>query len=339
MQIPPQWTLRCETRVRPTLQRVGPGGYPALTPAILSGAVGDVGREAARLGPATEAVRVSSRLPNRAARRPPQGVSQCLRSPSPISACPAPCARPSPSAASPSPFAIQRLVIGDVLAGRDVLAKSPTGSGKTLAFDGADRRPHRGDRPRARRADPRPDARARHADRRGELRRSPTPARSRSPPSTAASASRSRPARPRTSHIVVATPGRLEDLLQRGALSPRPRQDPRPRRGRPHARHGLPPAGRPHRRAVPARAPDAVLLRHARRRGRPRRQRLHARRRAATSTRRRVQQRRRRSSTASSPSSATTASTPLVERAARASASSRSSSCAPSAAPTGSSSA
>jgi ATP-dependent RNA helicase RhlE len=32
------------------------------------------------------------------------------------------------------PFAIQRLVIGDVLAGHDVLAKSPTGSGKTLAF-------------------------------------------------------------------------------------------------------------------------------------------------------------------------------------------------------------
>ena len=32
------------------------------------------------------------------------------------------------------PFAVQRLVIGDVLAGRDVLVKSPTGSGKTLAF-------------------------------------------------------------------------------------------------------------------------------------------------------------------------------------------------------------
>jgi superfamily II DNA/RNA helicase len=32
------------------------------------------------------------------------------------------------------PFAIQRQVIADVLAGRDVLAKSPTGSGKTLAF-------------------------------------------------------------------------------------------------------------------------------------------------------------------------------------------------------------
>ena len=33
-----------------------------------------------------------------------------------------------------SPFAIQQLVIADVLAGHDVLAKSPTGSGKTLAF-------------------------------------------------------------------------------------------------------------------------------------------------------------------------------------------------------------
>jgi superfamily II DNA/RNA helicase len=32
------------------------------------------------------------------------------------------------------PFAIQRLVIGDAIAGRDVIAKSPTGSGKTLAF-------------------------------------------------------------------------------------------------------------------------------------------------------------------------------------------------------------
>jgi ATP-dependent RNA helicase RhlE len=33
-----------------------------------------------------------------------------------------------------SPFAIQTLVLPDLLAGRDVLAKSPTGSGKTLAF-------------------------------------------------------------------------------------------------------------------------------------------------------------------------------------------------------------
>jgi ATP-dependent RNA helicase RhlE len=33
-----------------------------------------------------------------------------------------------------SPFPVQSLVIPDVLAGRDVLVKSPTGSGKTLAF-------------------------------------------------------------------------------------------------------------------------------------------------------------------------------------------------------------
>ena len=32
------------------------------------------------------------------------------------------------------PFAVQRLVIEDILDGRDVLAQSPTGSGKTLAF-------------------------------------------------------------------------------------------------------------------------------------------------------------------------------------------------------------
>jgi superfamily II DNA/RNA helicase len=32
------------------------------------------------------------------------------------------------------PFAVQRMVIPDILAGHDVLAKSPTGSGKTLAF-------------------------------------------------------------------------------------------------------------------------------------------------------------------------------------------------------------
>jgi ATP-dependent RNA helicase RhlE len=33
-----------------------------------------------------------------------------------------------------TPFAVQRLVLPDILAGHDVLAQSPTGSGKTLAF-------------------------------------------------------------------------------------------------------------------------------------------------------------------------------------------------------------
>ena len=32
------------------------------------------------------------------------------------------------------PFAVQKMVLPDVLAGHDVLAQSPTGSGKTLAF-------------------------------------------------------------------------------------------------------------------------------------------------------------------------------------------------------------
>ena len=48
-----------------------------------------------------------------------------------------------------TPFSIQALVLPDALAGNDVLAKSPTGSGKTLAFavpivqrlDAADNRP------------------------------------------------------------------------------------------------------------------------------------------------------------------------------------------------------
>ena len=32
------------------------------------------------------------------------------------------------------PFAVQSLVVADILAGHDVLLASPTGSGKTLAF-------------------------------------------------------------------------------------------------------------------------------------------------------------------------------------------------------------
>ena len=32
------------------------------------------------------------------------------------------------------PFAVQSLVVADILAGHDVLVASPTGSGKTLAF-------------------------------------------------------------------------------------------------------------------------------------------------------------------------------------------------------------
>ena len=127
-----------------------------------------------------------------------------------------------------------------MLAGRDVLVQSPTGSGKTLAFGiplvdriAADGPPPGGARARA-------DARARHPDRRRAPRRSPRPARCASPPSTAASACSSRPRTPPASHILVATPGRLEDLLA-AAPSRSTRPHARARRGRPDARHGLPP--------------------------------------------------------------------------------------------------
>ena len=95
------------------------------------------------------------------------------------------------------------------------------------------------------------------------------PARCGSRPSTAASGSHKQAADAARSHIVVATPGRLEDLLQRRAISLDASPHPRARRGRPHARHGLPPGGRPHRGPLPALAPDALLLGDARR---PRRQ-------------------------------------------------------------------
>ena len=116
------------------------------------------------------------------------------------------------------PFAVQKLVIPDALEGHDVLAESPTGSGKTLAFV----LPH----PRA------PEHRTTRAPRRSSSPRrassparssttpatSPRPAASPSPPSTAASASSARPSCARKAHLLVATPGRLLDLMQRGDI-------------------------------------------------------------------------------------------------------------------------
>ena len=117
-----------------------------------------------------------------------------------------------------SPFAIQSLVIGDVLAGRDVLAKSPTGSGKTLAFAVP-----LSDRIAA--TDPRPAALILAPTR--ELasqivEEARTVAHARALKITAvyggvgiAKQARLAP----NSHILVATPGRLEDLLERRAVS------------------------------------------------------------------------------------------------------------------------
>ena len=232
-----------------------------------------------------------------------------------------------------APFAIQRLVIADVLAGRDVLAKSPTGSGKTLAFGVpiADL---------IEATDPRPAALVLAPTRElatqiVEETRSVAHARALSIAPVYGGVGFEKQIRnAQRAHIIVATPGRLEDLLERGALSLDKRPDPRARRGRPHARHGLPPRRRPHRRPVPARAPDPLLLGHARRRGRPRRPGLHRPRRPPPRARARPRPAPRRSSTASSPWSATTAS-PRSSTRSTPIATWLSSSCAPSAAPTG----
>jgi ATP-dependent RNA helicase RhlE len=116
------------------------------------------------------------------------------------------------------PFAIQRLVIGDALAGRDILGKSPTGSGKTLAFG----------IPLVERIaaeDPRPTALVLAPTRElatqiVDQTRAIAHARALRITAVYGGVSITRQIReaPRA-HIVVATPGRLEDLLERRAIS------------------------------------------------------------------------------------------------------------------------
>jgi ATP-dependent RNA helicase RhlE len=117
-----------------------------------------------------------------------------------------------------TPFAIQCAVIGDAIAGRDVIAKSPTGSGKTLAFGiplveriGAQDR-----RPAALVLAPTRELATQIVEEIHGI------ARARALRVTAVYGGvglvkQSKEAA--TSHILVATPGRLEDLLARGAFS------------------------------------------------------------------------------------------------------------------------
>ncbi len=116
------------------------------------------------------------------------------------------------------PFAVQRLAIGDVLAGRDVLVKSPTGSGKTLAF-----------------GIPLVERTAPAASKPAALVLAPTRELACQIASEIEDVARARSLRVRAvyggvgitaqardaarAHILVATPGRLEDLLARGAFS------------------------------------------------------------------------------------------------------------------------
>jgi ATP-dependent RNA helicase RhlE len=116
------------------------------------------------------------------------------------------------------PFAVQSLAIGDVLAGRDVLVRSPTGSGKTLAFGiplvdriAADAR-----RPAALVLAPTRELANQITD---DLRGI---AHARALRVTAVYGGVGLTAQAKSaarSHILVATPGRLEDLLARGAFT------------------------------------------------------------------------------------------------------------------------
>jgi superfamily II DNA/RNA helicase len=116
------------------------------------------------------------------------------------------------------PFAVQRLVIGDVLAGRDVLVKSPTGSGKTLAFGIplVDRTDAHGPRPAVLVLAPTRELATQIADELHAI------AHARALRVTAIYGGvglAKQAAAAARSHILVATPGRLEDLLQRRAFS------------------------------------------------------------------------------------------------------------------------
>jgi superfamily II DNA/RNA helicase len=117
-----------------------------------------------------------------------------------------------------TPFAIQSLVVPDVLAGHDVLAKSPTGSGKTLAFavpiverlQATDRRPS------ALILAPTRELALQIVDDMTEIAHK----RALSVAAVYGGAGiQKQIAQARKAHILVATPGRLEDLLQRRAVS------------------------------------------------------------------------------------------------------------------------
>ncbi len=117
-----------------------------------------------------------------------------------------------------TPFAIQSLVVPDVLAGRDVLAKSPTGSGKTLAFavpiverlEAGDRRPG------ALILAPTRELALQIVDDMRDIAH----ARALSVCAVYGGAGIERQIKyARRAHIVVATPGRLEDILQRRAIT------------------------------------------------------------------------------------------------------------------------
>ncbi len=113
-----------------------------------------------------------------------------------------------------TPFPIQSLVIPDALAGRDVLAKSPTGSGKTIAFAGpiVERLDGSGGRPSALILVPTRELAAQVADDFAAI------AKARGLHVAAVFGGVAIPSqakRAASADILVATPGRLEDIVSR----------------------------------------------------------------------------------------------------------------------------
>jgi ATP-dependent RNA helicase RhlE len=116
-----------------------------------------------------------------------------------------------------SPFAVQKSVVPDVLAGRDVLVKAPTGSGKTLAFGVplVERIEATDARAAALVLVPTRELASQVTEALSDVAR----ARALSVAAVYGGAGIERQSKlARRAHILVATPGRLEDLIDRGAV-------------------------------------------------------------------------------------------------------------------------
>jgi superfamily II DNA/RNA helicase len=116
-----------------------------------------------------------------------------------------------------TPFPVQQMVLPDALAGRDVLVKSPTGSGKTIAFavPMVERLAADGPRPSALVLAPTRELACQIVDDIRPLAH----ARALSVAAVYGGAGIERQSKlARRAHILVATPGRLEDLTQRGVV-------------------------------------------------------------------------------------------------------------------------
>ncbi|HEV7943527.1 MAG TPA: DEAD/DEAH box helicase [Solirubrobacteraceae bacterium] len=116
-----------------------------------------------------------------------------------------------------APFPVQQLVLQDVLAGHDVLVKAPTGSGKTLAFGiPLAERVETGPAPSALVLAPTRELAAQIV---AELEDLAAAKGLRVAAVYGGVGITAQAARAKRAHILVATPGRLEDLLARGTFT------------------------------------------------------------------------------------------------------------------------